>query len=77
MSSSILSTELIHGHTLNISKLCKSNHNILRFDHIFQLNLFIIDPYAGPSLISEFSFYFKNLFFNKTKKELFISKDCL
>ena len=76
-SASVLASEIINGHPLDIAHAGHGNDCIFIFDQIFDRDLIVIDADLCPSVISVFIFDDKDLFFDHAKKDLSVSQDRL
>ena len=75
-TTTILALECVHRHSLDISKFCHCNYDILARNQIFHGDVKFIKSNLSSSVITVFLSNYKNLFFDHTKKKFFISKNC-
>ena len=75
-SASVLASEIINGHPLDIAHAGHGNDCIFIFDQIFDRDLIVIDADLCPSVISVFIPDHSDLIPDNTEKQFLICKDC-
>ena len=75
-AASVLSLEILDGHTLDISKVCHGENCIFGNDHILNIDITIVISDACSSVVAVLICGNGNLFSDYSKEKLFICKDC-
>ena len=65
LSAAVLALEIVHGHSLDVSKIGHGNYSVIVGDQVFHGHI-IVEADLCPSVIPVLFGYHKDLFFDHT-----------